>query len=70
LRTKTFVTEEATRICASLLALGGGKHYQRGGRVASLMADSFAGTALRPPLPLALDAMIENFSVGELGEKP
>ncbi len=29
------------------------------------LADSFAGTALRPPLALALDLLVENFSLGD-----
>ncbi|MFN8638246.1 MAG: acyl-CoA dehydrogenase family protein [Dehalococcoidia bacterium] len=61
LRTKTYVSQEATRLCAELFALGGGRHYRRTGRVARLLADSFAGTALRPPLPLALEQLTEQF---------
>jgi alkylation response protein AidB-like acyl-CoA dehydrogenase len=63
LRTKTFVTQEATRLCADLFALSGGRHYVRGGRLSSALADVFAGTALRPPLALALDALVEGFSL-------
>jgi alkylation response protein AidB-like acyl-CoA dehydrogenase len=63
LRTKTFVTQEATRLCAELFALSGGRHYVRGGRVSGAMADVFAGTALRPPLALALDALVETFGI-------
>lgn len=63
LRTKTYVSQESTRLCAELFALGGGRHYRRGGTAARLLADSFAGTALRPPLPLALDALVEQFEV-------
>lgn len=59
LRTKTWVTEQATALCAELFALSGGRHYRRDGRAARLLADSFAGTALRPPLPLALDLLSE-----------
>jgi len=65
LRMKTYVTQESTKLCAELFALSGGRHYSRGsrgsrsGRLARLLADSFAGTALRPPLPLALDALSE-----------
>jgi hypothetical protein len=62
-RTKTFVTQESTKLCAELFALSGGRHYRRTSRVARLLADSFAGTALRPPLPLALDALVEQFSL-------
>jgi alkylation response protein AidB-like acyl-CoA dehydrogenase len=62
-RTKTFVTQESTKLCAELFALSGGRHYRRNSRVARLLADSFAGTALRPPLPLALDALVEQFSL-------
>jgi alkylation response protein AidB-like acyl-CoA dehydrogenase len=65
-RTKTYVTQEATRLCADLFALSGGRHYTRASRVARTMADSFAGTALRPPLALALDMLIEGFSVEAL----
>jgi alkylation response protein AidB-like acyl-CoA dehydrogenase len=61
LRTKTYVTQESTRLCADLFALGGGRHYRRGGRLAGLLADSFAGTALRPPLALALESLVEGF---------
>jgi alkylation response protein AidB-like acyl-CoA dehydrogenase len=63
LRTKTWVTQEATRLCAELFALSGGRHYVRGGRLAGALADSFAGTALRPPLPLALDQLIDGFAL-------
>jgi alkylation response protein AidB-like acyl-CoA dehydrogenase len=65
-RAKTHAAQESVRICADLFALSGGRHFTRGGRVARSMADSFAGAALRPPLPLALDALIENFSLGAL----
>jgi alkylation response protein AidB-like acyl-CoA dehydrogenase len=66
LRTKTYVSQEATKLCAELFALSGGRHYTRTGRLAGALAASFAGTALRPPLPLALDALVENFSLGSL----
>ncbi|HEY8041688.1 MAG TPA: acyl-CoA dehydrogenase family protein [Polyangiaceae bacterium] len=66
LRTKTYVTQEATRLAAEMFALGGGRHYVRGGRLAGALADAFAGTALRPPLPLALDQLIEGFTLGDL----
>jgi alkylation response protein AidB-like acyl-CoA dehydrogenase len=62
LRTKTYVTQEATRLCAELFALGGGRHYKRDGRLARTLAASFAGTALRPPLSLALDTLVQQFS--------
>jgi isovaleryl-CoA dehydrogenase len=62
LRTKTYVTQEATKLCAELFALGGGRNYRRTSVVARMLADSFAGTALRPPLALALDRLIEGFS--------
>jgi alkylation response protein AidB-like acyl-CoA dehydrogenase len=68
LRTKTYVTQEATKLCAELFALGGGRSYTRTHRVARALADSFAGTALRPPLPLALDALVQSFSLGPLAE--
>lgn len=63
LRTKTFVSQESTRICADLFALSGGRHYRRSSRVARLLADSFAGTALRPPLPLAIEALAQEFAL-------
>jgi hypothetical protein len=59
LRTKTFVTQESTRLCADLFALSGGRHYVRGGKLSGAMADVFAGTSLRPPLALALDMLLE-----------
>ncbi len=62
LRTKTYVTQEATRLCAELFALSGGRHYTRDGRLARALAASFAGTALRPPLALALDTLLQQFS--------
>ncbi|RPI52788.1 MAG: acyl-CoA dehydrogenase [Acidobacteria bacterium] len=62
LRTKTYVTQEATRLCGELFALSGGRHYKRDGRLARTLAASFAGTALRPPLPLALDTLLQQFS--------
>ena len=62
LRTKTYVTQEATKLCAELFALSGGRHYQRDGRLARTLAASFAGTALRPPLSLALDSLVQQFS--------
>ncbi len=63
LRTKTFVTQEATKLCAELFALSGGRHYSRSSPVARALADSFAGTALRPPLALGLDTLVEQFSL-------
>lgn len=63
LRTKTYVTQEATKLCAELFALSGGRHYRRDGAMARMLCDSFAGTALRPPLPLALDTLRETFSL-------
>jgi alkylation response protein AidB-like acyl-CoA dehydrogenase len=62
-RAKTYVTQEATKLCAELFALSGGRHYSRTSPVARALADSFAGTALRPPLSLALDMLVENFAV-------
>ncbi len=61
LRMKTHVSAESTRLCAELFALGGGRHYRRSGGAARLLADSFAGTALRPPLVLSLDRLMEQF---------
>jgi alkylation response protein AidB-like acyl-CoA dehydrogenase len=62
LRTKTYVTQEATKLCAELFALSGGRHYRRTDALARALAASFAGTALRPPLPLALDMLVQQFS--------
>ena len=62
LRTKTYVTQEATKLSAELFALSGGRHYKRDGRLARTLAASFAGTALRPPLALALDTLVQQFS--------
>jgi alkylation response protein AidB-like acyl-CoA dehydrogenase len=64
LRMKTFVTRESVRIAADLFALGGGRNYRRNGTAARLFADSFAGTALRPPLSLALETLTEQFAQG------
>jgi hypothetical protein len=61
LRTKTHVTQESTKLCAELFALSGGRHYTRSGVLARAFADSFAGTALRPPL--ALDTLTEQFEL-------
>jgi hypothetical protein len=66
LRTKTYVTQEATKLSAELFALGGGRHYTRTGALSRALAASFAGTALRPPLPLALDTLVQSFTLGEL----
>jgi len=63
MRVKTYVTQESTRLCAELFALSGGRHYRRTSPVARLLAASFAGTALRPPLPLALDTLMESFTL-------
>ena len=49
--------------CAHLFALSGGRHDRRTSPVARLLAGSFAGTALRPPRSLALDALAEGFSL-------
>jgi alkylation response protein AidB-like acyl-CoA dehydrogenase len=65
LRMKTYVTEESVKLCAELLALGGGRNYRRTGRAANLLADAFAGTALRPPLTLALETLSETFTLPE-----
>ena len=65
LRMKTYVSQESTKLAAELFALSGGRHYRRNGALARALADSFAGTALRPPLPLALDTLVEQFSLGE-----
>lgn len=71
LRAKTYVAQEMTKLSAELFALGGGSQYRRGGRAARALADSFAGTALRPPLVLALDTMLEQFDVaGPLEGQP
>jgi alkylation response protein AidB-like acyl-CoA dehydrogenase len=64
LRAKTYTSQEATKLCAELFALGGGRSYQRNNPIALVLADAFAGTALRPPLALALDSLVENYSLG------
>jgi alkylation response protein AidB-like acyl-CoA dehydrogenase len=66
LRTKTYVSQEATKLCAELFALSGGRSYRRGSPVARALADSFAGTALRPPLALGLESLAEQFDTGDL----
>jgi alkylation response protein AidB-like acyl-CoA dehydrogenase len=63
LRTKTHVTSESVRLCAELFALTGGRRYRRGDALARTLADVFAGTALRPPLALALDQLVQQFSL-------
>jgi hypothetical protein len=68
LRTKTFVSQEATRLSAELFALSGGRHYTRASAVARAFADAFAGTALRPPLPLALDTICDQFATDDLND--
>lgn len=68
LRTKTHVTEESAKLCAELFALSGGRHYTASGRLARTLAASFAGTALRPPLPLALDTLTDQFDFGHTEE--
>lgn len=71
LRAKTYVAQEMTKLAAELFALGGGSQYRRNGRAARALADSFAGTALRPPLVLALDMMLEQLDIaGPLGGQP
>lgn len=64
-RTKTYVAQESTKLCAELFALSGGRHYRRTSPVAGALADSFAGTALRPPLALSLDMLVDTFSLGD-----
>ncbi len=66
MRTKTYVAEQSTRLCAELFALSGGRNYVRGSAMAGALADSFAGTALRPPLPLALETLAETYEVDSL----
>ena len=65
-RAKTYVAREMTKLSAELFAFGGGSQYRRTGRAARALADSFAGAALRPPLVLALDTMLESFTLGGL----
>lgn len=62
-RMKTHVAAEATKLCAELFALSGGRHYRRNSVAARTLADAFAGTALRPPLALALDLIVEQFEL-------
>ena len=66
LRMKTYVSQESTRLCAELFALSGGSHYRASDPLARLFADSFAGTALRPPLPLALDLLSQELVMPDL----
>ena len=61
LRAKTHVTQESARLAADLFALSGGRSYRRGNPVARAFADTFAGTALRPPLALGLETLTEQF---------
>jgi alkylation response protein AidB-like acyl-CoA dehydrogenase len=63
LRTKTYVSQEATKLSAELFALSGGRHYSRSSALARTFADAFAGTALRPPLALGLDTLLEQFEL-------
>ena len=63
LRMKTYVSQESTKLAAELFALGGGRHYRRNDAFARAFADSFAGTALRPPLQLGLETLVEQFEV-------
>lgn len=62
-RMKTHVAAEATKLCAELFALSGGRHYRRNDVASRMLADAFAGTALRPPLALALDVVVEQFEL-------
>lgn len=64
LRVKTYVTQESTRLAGELFALSGGRHYRRGDELARLLAASYAGTALRPPLALGLDGLVDSFEAG------
>jgi len=63
LRVKSYISSESTRLAAELFALGGGRHYRRGDAAARLLSDSFAGTALRPPLGATLDVLADQFSL-------
>jgi alkylation response protein AidB-like acyl-CoA dehydrogenase len=65
-RTKTYVTQDMTKLAAELFALTGGKHYWRGSRVSEMLLGSFAGTGLRPPLPLALDMVTDGYAFDPL----
>lgn len=60
-RTKTWVSQEAVRLCADLFALGGGRHYTASSPAGLLLRDAFAGTALRPPLALGLELQVNDF---------
>lgn len=62
-RMKTFVSAESSKLCAELYALGGGRHYRRTDAAGRLLRDSFAGTALRPPLGATLDVLTEQFTL-------
>lgn len=67
LRAKTYVPQESTKLAAELFALSGGKHYRRGSPVARALADGFAGAALRPPLQLGLDTLLDEFALPDFG---
>ena len=62
LRMKTFVTRESVRIAPTSSRSAGGRNYRRNGTAARLFADAFAGTALRPPLSLALETLTQQFA--------
>jgi alkylation response protein AidB-like acyl-CoA dehydrogenase len=69
-RMKTYVSQESTRLCAELFALTGGSHYRESDPLARLLADSFAGTSLRPPLPLSLDLLSRELVMPEVEGSP
>ncbi len=62
MRTKTYVTQEATKLAAELFALSGGRHYSRKSPLSRAFADAFAGTALRPPLGLGIETLVEAYA--------
>lgn len=68
IRTKTHVAEQSTRLCAELFALSGGRSYTRGNSVSGALADAYAGVALRPPLQLGLDTLLDEYDVRAIAE--
>jgi alkylation response protein AidB-like acyl-CoA dehydrogenase len=58
--------EETVRLVEAIAQ--GGRHYRRAGKLSRYLADSFAGTALRPPLPLALESLVTDFAFDPTAE--
>ena len=56
---KTFVTHATVQAATQVAMLSGGRCYAAQHPVYRLLADSLAGPLLRPPLPAAMDAIME-----------